>query len=166
MKNTKLRYSAIFNSPQAGFTLIELIIVLVIIGIGFGIAGIAMRSGGGFLELSTLAKDMSATLRYARSHAVAEKKTYSFVLWKEDKAYGLYTDFSGKGADEEAPPVIYKTLPAALEVNLKNMTDEPRIDFFPQGSSSGGTIDMKDAKGRAFTIVIGRITGKVEVKRN
>ena len=150
---------------KAGFTLIELIIVLLIIGIGFGLAGLAIRSGGSFFELNTFSKEISAALRYARSHAVAEKKIYSFVLWKDNRAFGLYTDFSIRTEDEEQPPVIYKSIPTALEVTLKNKTDDFKIDFFPQGNSGGGTIEIRDEKGRIFVIVVSRVTGKVEAKK-
>ncbi len=155
-----------FISPRAGFTLIELLIVLLIIGLAFGLTGLAIHSGGSFFELNTFSKDVSATLRYARSQAVAEKKIYSFILWKEDRAFGLYTDFSGGNKDEELPPIIYKAIPSTLEVNLKNKTDDFKIDFFPQGNSSGGTIEIKDKKGRAFSIVVSRVTGRVEVKKS
>ncbi len=150
---------------RAGFTLIELLIVLLIIGIAFGLTGLAIHSGGSFFELNTFSKNVSATLRYARSHAVAEKKIYSFILLKDDRAFGLYADFSGGNKDEEPPPVIYKAIPANLGVVLKNKTDDFKIDFFPQGNSSGGTIEIKDEKGRIFSIVVSRVTGRVEVKK-
>ncbi len=188
MQNAKLKnfkifnfQFSIFNSPspnplpdtsgedgRAGFTLIELIIVLLIIGIAFGVVGIAVYSGGSFFELNTFVKNVSATLGYARSHAVAEKKTYSFVLWKDNRAFGLYIDFSdgNRDKDEEQPAVIYKDIPPALEAVLKNKTDDFKIDFFPQGNSSGGTVEIRDQKGKTFFIIVNKVTGRVEVKRS
>lgn len=183
MQNAKLKnfQFSIFNSPspnplpdtsgeggRAGFTLIELIIVLLIIGIAFGVVGIAVHSGGSFFELNTFVKNVSATLGYARSHAVAEKKIYSFVLWKDNRAFGLYIDFSdgNRDKDEEQPAVIYKDIPPALEAVLKNKTDDVKIDFFPQGNSSGGTIEIRDQKGKTFFIIVNKVTGRVEVKRS
>ena len=185
MQNAKLKnfkifnfQFSIFNSPspnpfpqgegaREGFTLIELIIVLLIIGIAFGVVGIAVYSGGSFLELNTFVKDVSATLRYARSHAVAEKKIYSFVLWKDNRAFGLYIDFSdgNRDKDEEPPAVIYKDIPPALEAVLKNKSNDFKIDFFPQGNSSGGTIEIRDQKGKTFFIIVNKVTGRVEVKK-
>ena len=185
MQNAKLKnfkifnfQFSIFNSPspnpfpqgegaREGFTLIELIIVLLIIGIAFGVVGIAVYSGGSFLELNTFVKDVSATLRYARSHAVAEKKIYSFVLWKDNRAFGLYIDFSdgNRDKDEEPPAVIYKDIPPALEAVLKNKSNDFKIDFFPQGNSSGGIIEIRDQKGKTSFIIVNKITGRVEVKK-
>ncbi len=174
MKKAKSRNFTICNSPSpfpsplrgegAGFTLIELLVVLFIIGIASGLVGILITQKTGNLELRTFTKEMSATLRYARSHAVSKKKVYSFVTHKIDRIYGLYTDISG---DEEPVSVITKSIPDSLQITFNgNDIDSLRIDFFPQGSSTGGVIEIKSQKGRFLFIIINRVTGKVEVKKN
>ncbi len=158
------RNFTICNSQRTGFTLIELIVVLFIIGIASGLVGILITKKTGNLELRTFTKEMSATLRYARSHAVSEKKVYSFIIHKTDRIYGLYTDISG---DEEPVSVISKPIPDSLQITFNgNEADSLRIDFSPQGSSTGGVIEIKSQKGTFFFIIINRVSGKVEVKKN
>jgi len=155
-----------------GFTLIELLIVMLIIGIALGFISITAYYGGGPLELNTFAKDVSATLRYARSHAIAEKRVYSFIMWKDKRTYGLYVDFSDNEETEEPTPVIYKTIPDSLEATFKDRSprldpdaDSFRIVFFPQGNSSGGIMEIRNQKSKVFLIIVNKVTGRVEVKK-
>ncbi len=161
------RLSSFFNSQSSGFTLIELVIVLFIIGIAIGLSTIVTRYGGGFVELNTFAKELSATLRYARSHSVAEKKIYSFILWEDKRAYGLYVDLpADENEFEELQPLIYKDIPESLAIILKDNKEDIKIDFFPQGNSGGGIIEVRNQKGKTLFIKVNKITGRVEVKKN
>ncbi len=156
--------SAICNSEKAGFTLIELLIVLFIIGMVVGLVGIIINRDIGNLELNTFAKEISASMRYARSHAVAEKKRYFLIIWKKNRAYGLYVDGHDKTQKEDISPIIYKTFPERLSVNFKDGDEENvRIVFFPQGDSTGGRIEIKNEKGSTLFILINKITGRVIV---
>lgn len=148
-----------------GFTLIELIIVLLIIGIALGLVGVLIYRGTSDLELKRFTKNVSATLRYARSHAIAEKRVYSFIIWENKGVYGLYVDSSYNDDMEEATPVIYKPIPKLLQTIFENRADYLRIDFFPQGNSSGGIIEIKNQKGKALVIIVNKVIGRVEVKK-
>lgn len=156
----KIKICSLFtvHCNRAGFTLIELLLVLFIIGIASALVGVFIQKGRGNIELTTLAKEISATLRYARTHAITEKKTYSFFIWGEEKAYGLYAD---------ASQTIYKKFPSEnLEATLKDGDATTiKIDFFPQGKSSGGTIEIKSTSGPAFFISVSKVTGKIELKK-
>lgn len=146
---------------QKGFTLIELIIVLVIIGIASGLIGLYI--GSNRLELRTFAKEMAATLRYARNHAVSEKKTYCFVIDGNERMYRLYRDNKD---DEDVVPVISKPIPEGVELNLSPEADDVyQVEFFPQGSTSGAEIEVSSGGGKALMIMVNRISGKVEMSR-
>jgi general secretion pathway protein H len=148
-----------------GFTLIELIIVLVILSIASTLAGILITRGPGELELRSLAKHMATTLNYARNQAISEKKVYSFVILAEEKAYGLYANFDQDTDSEKPLPVVYESIPEKLTVVFENREEFKRIDFTPRGISSGGIIEIRDQKGRKFILNVNRITGRTEVNR-
>jgi general secretion pathway protein H len=147
----------------AGFTLIEIIIVLLIIGIASGLVGILVSKGSGKLEIRTFTKDISAVLRYARSQAVSEKKIYCFVIDRKEQMYRLYAEDTDHKNTEI---VMSKSVPEELLMTLQDSDeDSPRIEFSPRGNSTGGVIEITDEKGITFFIQINRITGRVEVER-
>ena len=164
------------QSGRAGFTLIELIIVLVIIGIASGIVGIMIGRGSEGLEMKTVTKEISSVLRYARNHSVSEKRIYCFVINKEEGAVRLYAHEvetrndkgnAGDNEEEEMPPVIDRPLPADLLISIDDDdSDVLYMEFYPQGNSSGGTIRLENESGLNFFIDVNRITGKVEVSRD
>lgn len=154
-----------------GFTLIELVVVLLIFSVALGVVGILINRRSGSLELKTFTKHISATLRYARNRAISEKKTYSFIILKETREYGLYADPSSKTANDNAEEndeekyLLRKTIPEQLDIEFESMNEYLKIDFYPRGSSSGGSFDIRNQKGRKLSIIVNKITGMVKIKK-
>ncbi len=102
------------HRSQTGFTLIELILVLVIAGFIISLVAPAITSTTG-LNLRTAAKRVAAGLRYARSQAVTTGSVYRIVFdieenemiierIVEEDPYALQTGEAGggrRGSDEE-----------------------------------------------------------------
>ncbi|MBI5663530.1 MAG: prepilin-type N-terminal cleavage/methylation domain-containing protein [Nitrospirae bacterium] len=147
---------------QSGFTLVEIIIVLLIIGIASGLVGVWISRGSGTLEIRKFTKEVSAALRYARTRSVSEKKIYCFVIDKEEQKYRLYaenTDYTKIDLVSDIP------IPEELQMTLRGSDEEaPNVEFFPRGNSSGGVIEILRENGTGYAIVINRITGKVDVE--
>jgi general secretion pathway protein H len=167
-------YNVKFHGPQsnrAGFTLVELIIVLVIIGIASGLVGIMIGRGSDGLAMKTVTKEISSIMRYARNHAVSEKRTYCFVINKEEGEVRLYADKDETenkdgedNGEKEGLPVISRPLPEDLLISIDDDdSDVQFVEFFPHGNSSGGTIKLEKENGAIFFIEVNRITGKIEV---
>lgn len=163
MKKDKTARPTYYILPpcRSGFTLIEIIIVLFIAGIALGLVGILISKGSGSLKIRTFTKDVSAVLRYARSHAVSEKKIYCFVIDKNEQVYRLYAEDTGY---KKINPVMSTYIPDELQMTLQGSDeDSPHVEFFPRGNSTGGVIEIISDKGAAFFISINKITGKLEV---
>lgn len=162
---------AISNSGSTGFTLIELIIVLFIIGITSGLAGIVISRSSGNFELKNFTKDLSTVLRYARNQAVTEKKMYCFFIDNNERMYRLYAE-KGKndeevddsGNSEKFVQVLHKPIPEELELTIRGKDpDSSFIEFFSVGNSTGGIVEVVNQKGTVYFVKVNRITGKVEV---
>ncbi len=148
---------------KKGFTLIELILVIFIIGIATAIVGVTIYKSMDEVRLKTFAKEISSSLRYARSQAVAEKQVYSFVSNKN--GYGVYTIISVNDPErqERVSSVLSKTVSDGIMVEYEG-SGVFRIDFFPQGDSTGGKITLKNQKGSEMLITVDPITGKTRVE--
>lgn len=173
IKTYRVKYAG--QAGRGGFTLIELIIVLVIIGIASGLVGIMIGRGSSGLEIKTFTKEVSSILRYARNHAVSEKRNYCFVIHKEDGEIRLYADPAEKNDSEEndedkeegAHPLMSRPLPDDILVSINESNEDVQdMEFFPYGNSSGGSIKIENEKGTAFYIHVNRITGKIEVEKD
>ena len=153
---------------SAGFTLIELIIVLMIIGISLGLVGFFVNQGASNLELKRVAKEIATTLRYARNQAVSEKKGYSFVIRESDGTYSLYAaDIAVHNEGDSPESVMSRTLPDKLKIKFDERVEGAlRIDFFPGGNSTGGVIDIRNQADRSLLVTVNRLTGKVEIRKN
>ncbi len=147
-----------------GFTLIELIIVLVIIGIGSAVVTAVLYRNMDDIYLKTAAKEISTSLRYARSHAVAEKRIYSFVMNKT--GYGLYaeSDVDPKTKEDTLSSVFNKTFSKGVSAEY-NDGEDVRIDFYPYGDSTGGEIKLKNEEGSTALIAVEKVSGKVKVEK-
>jgi len=152
----------IYLHNKDGFTLIELIIVLIIIVIGATLVGVYLGGGKEGLQIRSLAKDIAATLRYARNQSVTEKKLYCFVIDTKDSKYRLYR--ANSEAEEDIKPIITRPIPENISVFI----DEPgrdvyNIEFYPQGNTSGGEIEIAGKNGKLIKVKVHMINGKVEV---
>ena len=173
-----------------GFTLLELIVVLVIISLMSALVVPKLAGPMSNLDLKTASKKISASLRYVRSHAASEKTTYVALfdfdknrlviinstippLVKGDFHINHREAFEGTPGE---PPDNQQDRPGGLKTyNLpdgvklaKGVSREGdfnsgffRIFFFPSGGSSGGEITVANERGRQHKINVDFITGTV-----
>lgn len=172
-----------------GFTLLELIVVLVIIGLMSALVVPKLMGPMSNLDLKTASKKISASLRYARSHAASEKRTYvaqfdfdrnRLVIinppWAKEDSHMNNREALGKTPvelpnSEKDGPGESKTyeLPGGVKL-AKGVSREGevnsglfRISFFPSGGSSGGEITVANERGKLYKIMVDFITGTVQL---
>ena len=177
-----------FRNPLTGFTLIELILVLVIIGFLTSLVAPAITSRTG-LRLKTTVKRVAAGLRFARSQAVvsgsnyrasfdlengqvtieslAEDDPYQRGAWRDDEEEDFYEE---QASSQRPPEKKVFSLPPDVTIAQVVLNGEEiyegvaEIDFFPNGSCSGGDIFLMDTKERAYRISLEFLTGIVKIR--
>jgi general secretion pathway protein H len=139
---------------QAGFSLLELIVVLAIIGLILGLfIGRPMRPSSA-VEARAAAERVGLALRLARAQAIASNHSVAFVV---DIAQRNYSTFGTRPV--QFPPelgVSVETVSGAV------LVQRAVIEFLPDGSSTGGRIDIT-ADGRHFLVGIDWLTGRVTI---
>ncbi len=160
------------HSDSRGFSLFEMIVVLIIISLATSLtvpqlAGTLMK-----MNAKTSAKKVAAALRYARSRAVAEKIPYLSVFDLETNRvavmdYRQWTEILESGENffaAESGAKMYD-LPDGVRFERKSRDREMsfQIAFYPTGGCSGGKIVIADEQDRKYTVYADFITGAVEL---
>jgi general secretion pathway protein H len=140
-----------------GFTLIELMVVLFIVVIGFTAIGMSLSSGNDSTEHKGVARNIVSALRYARGHALMTHQETAVTF---DLAENSYTV-----SDRDTVYPIPQTIDVSLVTGQKELNGEGQgsIRFFADGSSSGGRITLERAN-RAWKIDINWLTGLIELE--
>jgi general secretion pathway protein H len=140
---------------QDGFTLIEVVVALAVMGFVLVlIVGYRAPWSGG-LGLEGTAAELASGLRLARSQAIASNRPVTFALDLADHRYRVGSE----------PP---RSLPAKLSIALLTVNGEKRtatigdIHFNPDGSSTGGRITLADGS-RRVAVGVDWLTGRVTI---
>ncbi|MDT7949952.1 MAG: prepilin-type N-terminal cleavage/methylation domain-containing protein [Acetobacteraceae bacterium] len=132
-------------SPAAtGFTLIEVLLVVVIFALVAGLVLTRAPTRGGTTDLRAASSLVAGTLRVARTRAIVADRPMPVRFDPSDATLQLGTD-----------PV--RRLPPGIRI-----ASAVSILFRPDGSSSGGAVDLA---GRADTahIAVSWLTGRVTI---
>jgi general secretion pathway protein H len=140
---------------QAGFTLIEMIVVLVVLGLALGLVLARGPMHSPSLDARMAAREVGQALRLARSRAIAQDQSVS--VWLDVVARVVRVDGS--------PPEV---LPGGIGVAVASPAGQAMagrlvsIRFAPDGSSSGGLIVL-GRKPFVRQVVVDWLTGRVSV---
>jgi general secretion pathway protein H len=161
---------------KKGFTLIELIVVLTVLGLGIILAYPSFGRMTRGVELKAAAKKVSAILRYYRSEAVQKGRAFQVVFdmdTREIRARAVRAEENEEGEkNEETVPKEKERylLPEGIQVkDMKIPTSQypseyPVIEFYPNGGSNGGSFVMERENSKAYRIQVNFLTGVVDLK--
>jgi type II secretion system protein H len=131
---------------QRGFTLIEVLVVLTIIGIMVGLVGVRLMPDDD-RALRTEAERLALLLEQARDQAVASGEPIAFSVaqrryrfWVRD-AENQWVPLSGDELLQERPLADHVQL-AALQVNQTLLAAGERLLFLPSGGNAPFTADL------------------------
>lgn len=139
-----------------GFTLVEVVVVLLLVGIVVGIAAVSLIDGLSSARVRAAGQDLVAALRYTRAQAIVTRRQQALELDVEARSY-------------VAPRREAVELPKNVELRLLTAAEEQtgastgRIRFWPDGSSSGGRIKLVHGE-QAWDVEIAWLTGEVRLR--
>lgn len=154
IKTSPVGNSALEATAEAGFTLFEMLAVLVVIAMTAAAIATLYRSPSGASQVKTQALIAASRLRDLRSNAMTSGSESVAAIDVQRRSI----EFS----DGIAPVLFSKS----IELNVTGADSEKRapgiagVRFFPNGSSTGATIDLK-MEGQAYEIRINWLTGRV-----
>jgi general secretion pathway protein H len=142
------------RGQAAGFTLLEMLVVLALIGLVTGLSAQLLRPPSAKLRVEGAARTLCATFRAARAHAIA-MNTETMV--KIDVALKAF--YSPTGQEVALPRE------AVVEIDIASSQRQSSqiagILFYPDGSSTGGDVTI-DLSGRRATVGVNWLTGETQ----
>lgn len=175
------------NSPISGYTLIELSIILILLGIMllFAIPKLGNRED---ISLRSTARELAGTIQSLFDESVLNKTSYQLVFEITDNRYLIIEKRPDSETDKHGEPVRpedvtkssgqtevidvtnrYKKLPE--KIFIKDITTETinkategrvTIEFYPDGFMDKGVIHISNGK-NDYTLTTTPLTGKVKV---
>jgi general secretion pathway protein H len=121
------------NARQMGFTLLEMIVVIAVMGLALALLAWFKQPQSRWLQTQAAARQVADAMRAAHGRAVAQGQPVAFTLPR---------------------------LPGWLIVSVQAPPDG--IMFEPDGSASGGRV-LLDGAGREITVTADWLTGRVQI---
>lgn len=136
---------------QRGFTLLEMLVVIVLIGLAAGLVGVGLQQGLRVAKERQAVGQMVDALRSTRARAIISGTSAKTVFDLGQLSF-------------EAPGRPVKHWPAELQVTLHTAEHAgAAVEFYPDGSSTGGNLLLANGS-RRWRIDIGWLTGSVQSK--
>jgi general secretion pathway protein H len=143
------------NKRARGFTLIELMAVIVLLGIVLTLVTISFSKSLQAAKVRAASRDLVAALRYTRGQAIVKGKQAVFLLNLDDNSYAA----PGKGSVKLPKDMSLRMTTAEIEQTGANSGG---IRFFADGSSTGGHISVLQGQ-REWRINVAWLTGEIEL---
>ena len=140
---------------ENGFTLAELLVVLAIVALAAAISFPNLKAGQDERSVRLLSERIAGALLEGRLRAIAMNEVSSIEFDIQTRIF----DANGEAI---------ATMPANVKVELltargETFQDKPSIRFFPDGSSTGGSIILSTEE-TSRTIKLRWLTGHVEIE--
>ena len=155
MKVLAFRSLKSVSQPAGGFTLIEMMVVLAVLGVLMATLYPSFGPPLARAKMHAASRDIASALRFARGVAIRTGREAVFIL---DIQHHLYT------VPEKPKPF---SVDAGITLGLYTSSSElfndsiGRIRFYPDGSSTGGKVTLKQGSFKTF-IEINWLTGEVK----
>ncbi len=138
---------------SSGFSLIELMIVMVLVIALFGLVGTSISRSLQGAELRNEAREIIAGLRHTRGRAIVERAETVFSVDADARSW-------------QAAGEATRQLPDGLDITLTTARSELTgenaggIRFYPDGASTGGSV-LLSVGDREWFVTVGWLTGEI-----
>ncbi|MDF3202956.1 GspH/FimT family pseudopilin [Pseudomonas sp. 1912-s] len=144
------------NSRQDGFTILELLAVLVIVSMAFTLLASGVSRGLSSVHERQSINDLFYALKQARAQAISEGYSTSVKFDSQTLCYRV---------DQKTPRCFERDIQLQIETAAGEINREGAMLFYSDGSSSGGNLSLKSSS-REVLINVSWLTGSIQLSEN
>jgi general secretion pathway protein H len=141
-----------------GFTLVELIVVLAILGLMLVLVPPLISRGTPGADLKAASRAVAALMRDARQRAIARNSEVAFTVDVDRRRIAMEP---GPREHQLASSITLNLIAAQSELAAENVG---RIRFYADGTSTGGSLRLSNAAGTR-EVGVDWLTGRVQIKQ-
>ncbi|MCC6682019.1 MAG: GspH/FimT family pseudopilin, partial [Phycisphaeraceae bacterium] len=163
------------RKSKIGFTLVEILVVIVIISVLSGMIMPQLSGQRGSAEMRSAAIQLYTAARYAHEQAVLRSNTVRLLFDTIDNSYRIQVE-NPEAEDESEPfedittgPIKPTKLPDSLQFGSlliepvqRSVTPEIAICFYSDGSADPAAIEITDGR-RSRSLLVFPYTGRCEM---
>jgi general secretion pathway protein H len=120
---------------RRGFTLIEVVVVMVIVAIAMGLVGPRIGAGLDRLQMNSAAQTTRGFIRMARLQAERTEKPQYVVFDRNRRVVSLVND--------QMKPIRETALPSSIDIVLEKDALTAALYVMPSGIVRGGTVRLR-----------------------
>ena len=150
-----------------GFTLLELVLVLLLMGLIAGLTLPFVVSTLDRIKLQSEVRQIASAIQFTRSEAISRKTLFTFNVDINNSQYWL-------AIPKQEEVTQSKPIDETVQIMDYQRADEMLTEgtfmilFYPRGNSSGGTIRFKSIDDKdeenIYAVTIDPITGKPQIR--
>jgi len=143
------------RTGSRGFTLLELILVMVILSTVLALAAPSLRGFFASRQINDTATQILALTQFARSQAISEGIAYRLNFDTQQRTYWLTAQQAGVFEQPKTEFGQVFELPKDMAMELESLEKQERdvfLAFTPYGTVTPGTVRLIDRGGRALEV--------------
>jgi type II secretion system protein H len=155
------RVGALAGRSEAGFTLLEVIVAMVIVGVVASMVLPSIQAGARQSAVRRSVRSFISAARQASARAVSTRRPTALIVWPDEGTFGV----EGSQGRYELPDFAeFGDIEGGVDAEGD---EEIRFDFYPTGSSVGGSVEIEFTPGdrrQSWRLVLDPLISRVRIE--
>lgn len=144
---------------NAGFSLLELLVVLVLLAMLVALALPSVGAGLSGVKLQTSSREIAAAIRLARASAVRQQEVYFLAFNLDENELELSNVSASYRKSFQLPDGIRMKAASLLHEVQEREVKTPVFYFMPNGNSQSFEVSLQNERGRLLKVVQSGLNG-------